>query len=62
MPFTQFNRTLEAAVGYFELGMAEEALAEIVRIDATLATTRRDELKSRARLKAIRPRPKLERP
>jgi len=25
VPFTQFNRTLEAAVGYFELGMADEA-------------------------------------
>lgn len=29
MPFTQFNRTLEAAVGYFELGMADEALREL---------------------------------
>lgn len=29
MPFTKFNRTLEAAVGYFELGMAEEALREL---------------------------------
>lgn len=29
MPFTQFNRTLEAAVGFFELGMAEEALREL---------------------------------
>lgn len=29
MPFTRFSRTLEAAVGYFELGMAEEALQEL---------------------------------
>ncbi len=29
MPFTQFNQTLEAAVGYFELGMADEALQEL---------------------------------
>jgi len=29
VPFTHFNRTLEAAVGYFELGMAEEALREL---------------------------------
>ena len=29
VPFTQFNQTLEAAVGYFELGMAEEALREL---------------------------------
>ncbi len=29
MPFTQFNRALEAAVGYFELGMADEALKEL---------------------------------
>jgi tetratricopeptide (TPR) repeat protein len=29
VPFTQFSRTLEAAVGYFELGMATEALSEL---------------------------------
>jgi len=29
VPFTQFIRTLEAAVGYFELGMADEALREL---------------------------------
>jgi hypothetical protein len=29
VPFTNFNRTLEASVGYFELGMAEEALREL---------------------------------
>lgn len=29
MPFTHFSRTLEAAVGYFELGMAEDALREL---------------------------------
>jgi Flp pilus assembly protein TadD len=29
VPFTRFSRTLEAAVGYFELGMAEEALHEL---------------------------------
>jgi tetratricopeptide (TPR) repeat protein len=29
VPFAQFNRTLEAAVGFFELGMAEEALREL---------------------------------
>jgi len=29
VPFTQFNRVLEAAVGYFELGMADEALKEL---------------------------------
>ncbi len=34
VPFTQFNRILEAAVGYFELGMAEEALAEIDTLPA----------------------------
>lgn len=34
MPFTQFNRTLEAAVGYFELGMADEALKELDSLPA----------------------------
>ncbi len=34
MPFTQFNRTLESAVGYFELGMAVEALAELETLPA----------------------------
>lgn len=29
MPFTHYNRTLEASVGYFELGLAEEALKEL---------------------------------
>lgn len=29
VPLTQFNRTLEAALGFFELGMAEEALREL---------------------------------
>ena len=29
MPLSQFNRTLEAAVGFFELGMPEEALREL---------------------------------
>lgn len=34
VPFTQFNRTLEAAVGYFELGLAEEALRELDTLPA----------------------------
>jgi len=29
VPLSQFNRTLEAAVGFFELGMPEEALREL---------------------------------
>jgi len=29
VPLSQFHRTLEAAVGFFELGMAEEALREL---------------------------------
>jgi tetratricopeptide (TPR) repeat protein len=29
VPFTQFNRILESAIGFFELGMAEEALHEL---------------------------------
>lgn len=40
MPFTQFNRTLEAAVGYFELGMADEALREL---DTLTAEDQREE-------------------
>ncbi len=32
MPFSKFNLTLEAAVGYFELGMAEDALRELESI------------------------------
>jgi tetratricopeptide (TPR) repeat protein len=29
VPFTQFHQTLESAIGYLELGMAEEALREL---------------------------------
>lgn len=35
VPFTQFHQTLESAIGYFELGMAEEALRELDTLPAS---------------------------
>lgn len=35
VPFTQFHQTLESAIGYFELGMAAEALRELDTLPET---------------------------